>query len=146
MSVAARHRKLVRAARSLGRGLLMTVMAAIVVLGVLRAGSRYFYCNAMGTVFASPCCDRSAHGNADGAQLEVRADDCCKARSLDNLPAAAIQFLPLTPPAPFVAVLQPVAGAPFNGSVPLSAIRANPTGPPRLSPSSHRTRLMVFLI
>jgi hypothetical protein len=141
-----RRRKLARSARSTGRGLLTAVIAAVLVLGVLRAGSRYFYCDAMGTVFANPCCGGAHHEDADSAQMEARPDDCCKARSLGSLPFASIPMLPSPPAAPFVAVVQNHAVAPLQVSPPRRAIGAKPTGPPPISLSTHRTRLMVFLI
>jgi hypothetical protein len=121
-------------------------MAAIVVLGVLRAGTRYFYCDAMGTVFATPCCGGSHHEDADRAQVDAPTDDCCKARSLGSLPAAAIQIRPATPPAPFIGILANVAVVRLESFVERRAVRANLTGPPLPSPSAHRARLMVFLI
>jgi hypothetical protein len=141
-----RRRKLARSARGAGRGLLTAVVVAVLVLGVLRAGSRYFYCDAMGTAFANPCCGGAHHEDADSAQVEARPDDCCKARSLGSLPFASIPILPPPPAAPFVAVVQNDAVAPLQVPPPRGAIGANPTGPPPDSPSTHRTRLMVFLI
>jgi hypothetical protein len=144
--IAARHRKVARVARNAGRGLLVAVMAAIVVLGVLRAGTRYFYCDATGIVFATPCCGGSHHEGADRGQVEARTDDCCKGRSLGSLPPAAVQIRPATPPAPFIGMLANVAVARLESLVERRAVRANLTGPPLLSPSAHRARLMVFLI
>jgi hypothetical protein len=140
------HRKLLRAARDLGLRLLTTLVTAVLVLGVLRAGSRYFYCEGTGTVRATSCCNEAHHGTEDGAQIEGRMDDCCKPRSVGYLPVGAIQTLPATPPAPFVAVLQNAASVPLKASIRRDAFGANFTGPPLLSASGHRARLMVFLI
>lgn len=143
--VVARNRRIVRAVRDLGSGLLTTLVAAILIFGLLRAGSRYFYCDAMGTVGETSCCDAPHHGS--GEQIEVRMDDCCKPRSVGSLPVVVIQTPPVTPPAPLVAVLSSVASsARLKASIRREAFRANFTGPPLLSPSDHRARLMVFLI
>jgi hypothetical protein len=140
------HRKLLRSARDLGRRLFTTLVVAILVLGVLRAGSRYFYCEATETARATSCCKETPHGTEDGAQIETRMDDCCKPRSVGYLPVVAIQTLPATPPAPFVAVLPSAASAPLKASIRGDSFGANFTGPPLLSASVHRARLMVFLI
>jgi hypothetical protein len=137
--------KLTRAARGAGRALLATVLTAILLLGVLRAGDRYFYCDFMGVVTKAPCCD-GAHDDADGKRLEVRADDCCKSFRLGTLPAAAIPAeAPQAPPA-VVAVVQPVPVQllllPPNPRV----LRGAQTGPPASFSANDRSRLMVFLI
>ena len=137
--------KLVRTARVVGRRLLTTLVAAILVLGVLRAGSRYFYCESMGDVLTKPCCHEAREASADG-DGEVRSEDCCKPRSVGYLPVVAIQTLPATPPTPFVAVLSRAASAPLKASIRREAFLAHFTGPPLLSASDHRARSMVFLI
>jgi hypothetical protein len=146
MLVAARHRKLLRAARDFGRGLLTLVVAAILILGVLRAGSRYLYCDMTGTIRATSCCEASHHRNGEVAEIEASTGDCCKPRSVGRLPVVVIQTLSAAPSAPVVAVLQSVASAPLKASIQREAFRAKLTGPPLRSPSDPRARLMVFLI
>jgi hypothetical protein len=141
--VITRQRTLLRTARGLGRAVLAALVAAILVLGVLRAGSRYFYCESTGTVLTMPCCEESHEASAGG---EVRNEDCCRSRSVGSLPVVAIQTPPAMPLAPFVAMLQHPAAGRLTASAWRDAPRANFTGPPLLSPSDHRARLMVFLI
>jgi hypothetical protein len=143
----ARYRKLARTARTVARGLQTTLMAAILVVGVLRAGTRYFYCEAMETVFAAPCCGGSSHhADAGSAQIEAHTDDCCKPHTLGSLPAAAIPIVASPLPPPLLAVLQPAIVQlpllPAHSTV----SRGAQTGPPPLSAANDRSRLMVFLI
>jgi hypothetical protein len=143
MNAPARHLKPLRTARDLARGLFTTVMAVVLVLGVLRAGSRYFYCESTGALLTKSCCEVPREASAGG---EVRNEECCKSRFVGSLPVVAIQTLPATPLAPFVAMLQHPAAARPIASTWQDAPRANFTGPPLLSASDPRARLMVFLI
>jgi hypothetical protein len=131
------------AARDLARGLFMTVVAVVLVLGLLRAGSHYFYCESTGAVLTMPCCEGSHDVSAGG---EVRNEDCCKSRSVGSLPVVAIQTPSAPLLAPVVATLQHPAAARLVASTWRDAPRAHFTGPPLLSASDHRVRLMVFLI
>lgn len=124
----------------------MAAMAAILVLGVLRAGSRYFTCGAMGTLSATSCCDGSHPRDADGARIETRNEDCCKAHTMGSLPAAAISVITPTPPAHRVAVLPPAAAQLPPMAPHPSVLPGAQTGPPRLGAPNDRSRLMVFLI
>jgi hypothetical protein len=123
-------------------------MAVVLLVGMLRAGSRFYYCEAMATVFLRPCCASSHHASdSKGAKIESRADDCCKGQTAGTLPSVAVPVLAPIPDAPLVAILHT---APAIQSVQTAAltgmVRRNPTGPPLRSRASERSRLMVFLI
>jgi hypothetical protein len=134
-------------ARRLGRTLLAALTAAVLLVGTLRAGSRYFTCDLMGMVSEAPCCAACPHRTSTKqVQAEVRAADCCEQHVVGRLPAVATSDGNVsTPPAPMFAVFEPTLPMPSviaeaHGRVLASA----QTGPPRAL-ASQRSRSMVRL-
>ncbi len=128
------------------------IFAMLVVLttlvGVLRAGARYFYCPMMGEVVAEDCC--AASKTARGTKTPAfETPDCCQAKFVDALPAGDA-FAPSTEiaAAPLTALVQPVPHATVLTALPPHLFRQTlqragpptPTGPQRVA------RLQVFLI
>jgi hypothetical protein len=66
------------------------LVAVVVLVGVLRAGTRYSYCPSMQRVIDVPCCagDRRGH-HEDAAEMQVRSRDCCEQHVIAKLPSAA---------------------------------------------------------
>jgi hypothetical protein len=117
------------------------------IVGLLRANARYFYCPIMDRVVAESCCAPAADGaDEQAAPPSLRATDCCQAKQVGSLPRTA------APPghdaleAPLLGLLSPVIWpaprAPAHRNP--RALDARHTGPPR--PSEARARAMVYLI
>jgi len=68
---------------------LVAALAAIVVLfGLARAGSTYFYCPAMNVVMDAPCCVQHIERD-EGPVAEVHSPDCCERHAVGGLPSAS---------------------------------------------------------
>jgi hypothetical protein len=118
---------------------------------MLQAGSRYFYCDALGLMASDPCVGAASEaraGGAEGALLTERAGDCCQIVTLAAMPQAAEAARSSVAPAALVATL--LARATAQRADP----RPAPGGhraferwrpPPRAS-NEARAQLMVFLI
>jgi hypothetical protein len=122
----------------------MAILALLVVSlfsGTARAGSLYFFCDAMQEARSEPCCARGS--TAPAGHLDVADRPCCQAHRVDALPRAvtapfasivAASPWSLAPATPGVPKAPPLAPAPWT--------RRTPTGPPR---ATEPCRLMVFL-
>lgn len=119
---------------------LLTAIALVV--GTVRAGSTYFYCNVMAEQRPEPCC-RKQPSPASAITLDC---DCCQAKTAALLPQGAVDLLPQIAEAPLVAVRAPetIYAAVSSGR---SGLRDRQdrarAGPPW---RADRARLMVFLI
>ena len=134
------------ARRALGRAFALVAITALIV-GLVRANARYFYCPLMDSVASASCCtethDRSAEPTIDQS-------DCCETHRIASVPqGAAVASPPVVPDAPFVAYVTFAALAYVLGHTALLAVpvaNAPGAGPPPLSPGEARSRTMVFLI
>jgi hypothetical protein len=136
-------------ARRHATGALALLLALVLVVGALRAGSTYFYCPLMGAVASRPCCEQT-HQHADGPELaQAKVPSCCEEQTLPRLPAssplasqpcvgAAPELTALVLPA--VASTAPEATAP----PPSRFLHRGCTSPPLASQAC--TERMVFLI
>jgi hypothetical protein len=145
-------RVLTRTARRL-RGLvgpaLAAVLALVMLVGVMRAGARYFYCPTMHMVIDRPCCAGDGdprRADEDAFVAEVRSRDCCEEHVLGKLPSAAVSSATPLADVPLLAVVAPLF-VPVR-ALPLAApsrfehdTRAGPKALAR-----HRAELMAFLI
>ena len=120
------------------RQAVVALLAISVFSGAARAGSRYFFCNAMQESRSEPCCKRTP---APTSQADADCA-CCRAHSVPGLPSALMGksvgvpdgiWVGLAPRAP--RLLPPAHSLP-----PPRFIRPQ-TGPPRLP---HLALLMVF--
>jgi hypothetical protein len=123
------------------------VVAVVMLVGVLRAGSRYVYCPSMNMVTDAPCCagDRH-HRDDDDSTSELRSRDCCEQHVLGKLPAVGTTA---HAPQPFAAPLLAILPAPaVDTSTSLVAPRARFERECRAGPialARHRAELMVAL-
>lgn len=133
------------------RGLLRVaaLLATVTMLiGVVRAGGRYFYCPMMHVVIDAPCCagDRRSSSDEDRADsVEMRSSDCCEEHVLRKLPSGAVSPAPPVFDAPLVAVISAVA---VTYHAPPEVTRSRFDHENRAGPAStarHRAELMVFL-
>ncbi|HSO39596.1 MAG TPA: hypothetical protein VLT33_44020 [Labilithrix sp.] len=125
------------------------IVALVMLVGVVRGGSRYVYCPSMQTVLDAPCCagDRHAAHGEDEIVIELRSGDCCEQHVLGKLPAVAggAVATPLASAAPLLATLP---APPFATTALLVAVRARVEGDCRAGPvasARHRAELMVAL-
>ncbi len=135
----------------LARRIAAGLVAFVVLLGVLRGGSRYVYCPMMAAVMTAPCCasetpDEHDDGHEDPAPVALREGGCCEGRTLARLPSAATSGAPamLEPPV-FVALLPAAAlrVEPAPLAWPQPRLHEDRAGPMRAA--RHRAELMVFL-
>lgn len=126
----------------------IVVVACVLLLGVLRAGARYYVCPAMNLVLDAPCCgehDESDDGDEDGSAL--RGGDCCRARHLASMPVSAVSAVANDVAAsPCVAFL-PARTKDGSSCAATSVVRF--TQPARAGPATaaeRRADLMVWLI
>jgi hypothetical protein len=122
------------------------ILVVVMLVGVLRAGDRYFYCPTMRAVIDAPCCAGDRHSDDDDtAALEVRSRDCCEEHRLGSLPSAAVAPNAAPFDAPVLAVLPPVTALshPLSTSADPRFAHDNRAGP--ASNARHRAELMVFL-
>lgn len=127
------------------------IVAVVMLVGVLRAGSRYVYCPSMQMVTDAPCCagdGHRGHRDADGdTTIELRSRDCCEQHVLGKLPAVVggAVHVPQAFAAPLLATLPPPT---FDTTTTLVAVRARLQGDCRAGPMAsarHRAELMVAL-
>lgn len=125
----------------------IVVLACVLLLGVLRAGARYYVCPAMSVVLDAPCCadHDEADGEDDGAAA-LRAGDCCRAKRLARMPTSAVPAMVQVAAAPCVGVLPPrIDGCDAQ----VAAATARFSQPARAGPATateRRAALMVWLI
>jgi hypothetical protein len=163
MAMVPRLRRLIRTnARVVASRVVLVVAALTILLGVLRGGSRFFYCPIMHLAFDAPCCDPPRTDASDDARdaLEaqhpddspsVSAPDCCQEKRRGVLPAASIAppSESLVPPAGLVTLVRAAdvavasTAASAAGGRYQRAVRAGPSPP---SASDRRAELMVFHI
>jgi hypothetical protein len=131
--------------RKIARALLAAVAALVLLVGVLRANARYFYCPLMDLVVARSCCEPSREGAPEGPAIEV--SDCCEEKRIAALPSGdAVPAPNAVPDAPLATVL-PASSAPPSAPLvlaPRATLDARYRGPP--PPGAARARFMVFLI
>ena len=125
------------------------IVAFVMLVGVLRAGSRYVYCPSMQRVIDAPCCagDRHAAHGEDDVVIELRSRDCCEQHVLGKLPAVAGGAV-ATPQAFAAPLLATLPAPPFATNALLVAVRARVEGDCRAGPiasARHRAELMVAL-
>ncbi|MEO6574095.1 MAG: hypothetical protein ABIP89_09670 [Polyangiaceae bacterium] len=140
----AKLRSMSHFARSFAVRMVHALAVIVLLSGIARAGTRYFYCPLMDVVLSASCCD---HTGDKTSQREFRPSDCCESRSNEALPPAADSTPPQAIDAPLVAILAPIAWVLSRTSpiVPPERFRyAASAGPP--SPSAARAELMVFVI
>jgi hypothetical protein len=84
------------------------ILAIAVVFGMVHAGSRYFYCEALGLLPSDPCAAAASsegHGKSGLSVLGEPTEDCCEVVTLAAMPRAAQAAGPGIAPAPWVAVI-----------------------------------------
>jgi hypothetical protein len=138
----ARYRLIFRRARSL---VLVALSLVVFIVGLARAGARYFYCTMADAVAPTECC--SAHHRASSDSPDVQTPDCCEARTVDSLPSASSPRAPEAPSAPLAALAPSMSSLALDASrfVVASSRRPFVAELPRPPPSRERARLMVFL-
>jgi hypothetical protein len=137
----------------------VTLVAAVaLVVGLVRANARYFWCPMMDAVASHSCCaaDRASGGaagaeRADGTERgpEVDDADCCEAKRIGALPASAGAGAPGpdVPPSPLWAIVPPVdaSGAALRAGV-LAALtyEARTCAPPPSGPPLARNVVLLI--
>jgi hypothetical protein len=126
------------------RAVLAALAGVVLLVGVLRANARYFYCPLMDAIASHACCESSRE---DGmGEPAIEAPDCCEEMHVGALPSGAtptsivVSSAPLTAFVPTVVTSTP---SPIS-IVRLATLDARHRGPP--PPSEARARTMVFLI
>lgn len=122
------------------------LLAIVVLVGVTRAGARYFYCPMMRAVIDAPCCEGDERSEEDQTDsVEVRSQDCCEEHVLAKLPSGAASHAPPMLDAPLLAVSPPVTvtSRALAVAVPSRFEHENRAGPSWSA--RHRAELMVFL-
>lgn len=95
-----------RPRRALVAATVHLLLALAVVCGTLHAGTRYFYCEALGLSTSDPCSARAHSGNPCPLQsIERQSIDCCSVLTLTSMPEGASATKENVPPAGLVAVL-----------------------------------------
>jgi hypothetical protein len=137
----ARHR-FARTIRRGGLRLVAAVLGLALVVGLLRGGSRYFYCPFMDAVTSEHCCSVSRSDTST-----VQAADCCEVETIGAIPSAkTVTPSPELACAPLLAVLSPPHDLSTGSLVaPASRIGIERTGPPPLG-AQRAVRSMVSLI
>jgi hypothetical protein len=134
-------------ARRHATGALALLLAMVLVVGVLRAGTTHFYCPLMGAVASRPCCEQT-HKHADVPELaQARVPSCCEEQTLPRLPASApLASQPCVGAAPEVVALVLVAPPLHEATAPPARrfLHRGCTSPPLASQAC--TERMVFLI
>ena len=125
------------------------VVAVVMLVGVMRAGSHYVYCPSMQMITDAPCCAGDGHrGHGDGdTTIELRSRDCCEQHVLGRLPdvVGAAVHAPRAFAAPLLATVPPPT---VDTTATLVAVRARLEGECRAGPMAsarHRAELMVAL-
>jgi hypothetical protein len=126
------------------------LMMAVFVSGLVHAGGRYFYCEALGLSLSDPCvgppsADRPA---CPSAALQSSHCDCCEILVVQAMPSGAQSARASVPATPLLAIL---AAVPLTATGPGHDANFHAPGqrrshPPWRPPASEaRARLMVFL-
>jgi hypothetical protein len=139
-------------ARFLASRAVLVVAALTILLGVLRGGSRFFYCPVMHLAFDAPCCapDREPTDERDAHGPAVDRADCCQEKHQRAMPATSVPSASHAdvPPAGCMSV---VRGADLGAgkATPVDALAHNHpvrAGPSPPSARERRAALMVFHI
>jgi hypothetical protein len=142
-----RKRRASRLPRRIAVALGSILLSVAVLSGALRAGGRYFYCDAMGITLTDPCTAPARDEVATAAdELRERHIDCCKTGTLASMPNAAASERCSVSPAPLLAVIAPQVVEPLRVVAVASqrASRDRWRAPPR-PPGELRAQRMVFL-
>ena len=147
MGVRQKKRRASRLPRCIALALFSILLSVTVLTGALRAGGRYFYCDAMGITLTDPCTapTRDEVGTAPDELREGHAD-CCKTGTLASMPSGATSEKRSVSPAPLLAViaLQVVEALRVVAAASPRASRDRWRAPPR-PPGELRALRMVFL-
>ena len=132
------------------RAAVHAILAVALFFGMVHAGSRYFYCEALGLLPTDPCAQAPSddHGKSPLGTVSERTDDCCEVITLAAMPRAAQATGFTIAPAACVAVLPalgPASAADLVPSAPRDRAFDRWRPPPR-APNDARAQLMVFLI
>jgi hypothetical protein len=125
---------------------------AVLLVALLRGGSRYFYCPAMQLVSATSCCRAAGPGGEEEARradeaaapAAVGAEDCCAARRLGTIAAAPLPDGAETLTAPWGPVVPAAAAAARPPGVAAAARFGHPVRAGPRPARERRARLMVF--
>ncbi len=146
----ARKRRVLELLRRIAVRLGALMLSLALITGALRAGSRYFYCDAMGVLLADPCMTAASHDegpNSPAEELNPQDVDCCKVGSLPPMPHGAGTEHATVFPASLVGLLSAsrfVEPSPASLRVSRSLSSGRWPGPPRF-PGERRAQLMIFL-
>jgi hypothetical protein len=145
--------RLARVARAAARAVMRAsylLVALAVLFGIAQAGSRYFYCEALGLSAIDPC-GRAAHTGRGDAPCPLPALDrgrhsCCELLTMPSMPAGAGADATAVAPAPVGSLLPAVLEAP-NGwrGQPSPSWKGDRLRAPPRPPGERRAQLMVFL-
>lgn len=145
------HRRLRTSARIFATRTVLVVAALTILLGVVRGGSRFFYCPVMHLAFDAPCCSPERGDElAETGAPAVEAPDCCQERHQRAMPATSVASASHgdVAPAPCVAIMTTAELAASRGA-PSAALGHRPpvrAGPSPPSARERRAELMVFHI
>jgi hypothetical protein len=122
-----------------------------VLVSVVLAGHRYFFCPQMNEASLDACCapaaaapHESAPSNDDGPAIDREA--CCATAHFATPAPTTFAAAELAPRAPLVAVLSVPSPTSFTQPLaPPPAARYARAGPSEPDPRAHRLRVMVFL-
>lgn len=118
----------------------------MLLLGVLRAGARYYVCPAMSVVLDAPCCGEHDEGEDEDDRAALRCAGCCSAKRLASMPTSAVPASAEVAASPCVAFLPARID---GGGVRAAATVVRFTQPARAGPATpteRRADLMVWLI
>ncbi len=120
------------------------LVAALLVVALLRGGSSYFVCPAMGAVSSAPCCEHCDAAGDEQAPAANRAP-CCAHERVRFLPSATAASGIDVPDAPLIATIVSVS---FDVLAPTRALeRDRAHGRTTMPPNDTRApRSMVFLL
>lgn len=129
----------------------LVVAALTILLGVVRGGSRFFYCPVMDLAFDAPCCSPPRGAElADTGAPAAEVPDCCQEKHQRAMPATSVATAShgAIAPAPCVAIVNAAHLAAMNGAANVALghrppVRAGPSPP---SARERRAELMVFHI
>lgn len=125
------------------------ILTLAVLFGIAQAGTRYFYCEALGLSATDPCQATRAAPPCAPASLERTHQDCCQVITMPSMPSMPERARPVEPgvaPAALVALLPPALGGEVHASACGSRVAREGErwrGPPRAS-RERRAQLMVF--
>jgi hypothetical protein len=142
-----RKRRESRLPRRIAVALGSIVLSVAILAGALRAGGRYFYCDAMGITLTDPCTAPSRGEVVTAADaVRERHIDCCKTGTLASMPSGAASERCSVSPAPLLAVIAPQVVERHRVVAVAShcASRARWRAPPRPA-GELRAQRMVFL-